>query len=129
MAKEKAPKKKKKAKSSRSGGGAQQFLIWHGEKIVAGVVVLVALLFALQGLGYLGPAISWQPDELERIAGEAETAIKASERNANEEGVEFFDHAAYAVQIRNPIRAAPYRTEKQWHPILDPTQRLPSASQ
>ena len=130
----KAPKKKKKAKSSSvsssGGGGAQQFLVWHGEKIAVALVVLIALFIAFQGLGYLGSTpLAWQPEDLEKTAGEADAAIRASVRDAKEEGIVFFDHARFAEQIRRPIRVEPYRTsEHQWRPIIDPTQRTGAGS-
>ena len=105
--------KKKKAGGS-SGGGAQQFLIWHGEKIAVGVMVVVALWFAMQGLGY--QTLTWQPNALEEDASAADTAIKGSTRTAAEEGVEFSEpnHAKFAQQIRNPIPTEPYRIPALW---------------
>jgi len=110
-------KTKKKKKSGGSGdGGVQQFLIWHGEKIVVGGVVVVALWFAMQGLGY--QTLSWQPNVLEENANRAETAIRNSERSAEDEEIEIFDFAEFAEQIRNPIPTGPYRnpTTALWYP-------------
>ena len=114
-------KAKKKKKSGGSGNGAaQQFLLWHGEKIAVGVVVVVALWFALQGLGY--QTVPWQPSALEEYATQAETAIRNSTRTAEEEGVEFFDHADFAQQIRDRIPTDPYRNVRSdqqyilWNP-------------
>jgi len=106
---------KKKKSGGGSGGGAQQFLVWHGEKIVAGIVVVVALWFALQGLGY--QTLTWQPNALEEDASAAETAIRNSTRSAEEEAVEFPDpdHATFAQQIRDPIPTEPYRAETLWN--------------
>jgi len=113
--KEKPTKKKKKSAGS-SGGGAQQFLIWHGEKIAVGIVVVVALWFAMQGLGY--QTLSWQPNALEEEATAADNAIRASTRDAEDEEIEIFDFAELAEQIRNPIPTGPYRNPAAalWYP-------------
>lgn len=104
-----------------SGGGAQQFLVWHGEKIVVGIIAVVALWFAMQGLGY--QTLSWQPNELEDVAGRAEQGIRASTRSAEDEEIAFFDYEAYAEQIREPLSATHYRTNSVWNPVLNPSQR------
>ena len=71
---------------TRGGDNAiQQFLLWHGEKIIVGIIVVVALWFALKGLGY--QTLSWQPSELERVANEAETAIRNNTRTAEDEEI------------------------------------------
>ena len=106
---------KKKKSGGSSGGGAQLFFVWHGEKIVAGIVVVVALWFAMQGLSY--QTLTWQPNALEEDASAAETAIRNSTRTAEEEEVAFPDpdHATFARQIRNPIPTEPYRAETLWN--------------
>ncbi|MCL2710903.1 MAG: hypothetical protein FWE95_08485 [Planctomycetaceae bacterium] len=115
-------KKKKKKSSGSSGGGAQQFLLLHGEKIAVGVVIVVALWFAVQGLGY--QTLTWQPSALEEDASAAETAIRNSTRTAEDEGIEFFDHAAFAEQIKAPISGTPYRNPASalWNPSPVPVQ-------
>jgi hypothetical protein len=114
----KSPKKTKKKSSGHSGGGgAQQFLIWHGEKIAVGIVVVIALWFAAQGLGR--QSLSWRPEELEEVATAAEKAIKESTRSAEDEEIKLFDYAAYAEQIKEPIPAEPYRTQN-WNPAFGP---------
>ena len=110
-----------KKKSESSGGGAQQFLVWHGEKIVVGIVAVIALWFAVQGLvGY--QTLSWQPNALEEDATAADTAIKASTRTAEAEGIELpeLDHKTFAAQIREQIKPEIYRNpnEALWHPIM-----------
>jgi len=108
----------KKKKSESSGGGAKQFLVWHGEKIIVGIVVVIALWFAIQGLGY--PTLSWQPSALEEDATAADTAIRASTRTAEDEGIELPvpDHKTFAAQIREPIRPDVYCNpgESLWLP-------------
>lgn len=112
--KEKSTKKKKSG--GGSGGGAQQFLVWHGEKIAVGLVVVVALWFAVQGLGY--QKLSWPSDALEKESAAAEAAIKESTRTAKDEGIEFFDHAKFADQIKAPISVAPYRGTAVWNSAM-----------
>ena len=105
----------KSTKTNKSGvGGVQQFLIWHGEKIVVGVIAVVALWFAIQGLGY--QTLTWQPSALEVDATDADTAIKGNTRTATDEGIETFDFATFATQIRTPISASPYRSGALWMP-------------
>ena len=120
----KSKSSKKKANVGNSASGAQNFIVWHGEKIVVGIVVVVALWFALQGLGY--HALSWQPSELEKASTDAENGIRNSTRGAADEEIEIFDYAAYAEQIKEPISAAPYRTESSWSPVIHNFSR-PSA--
>ena len=113
-------KSTKKKKSSGSGGGAQQFLVWHGEKFVVALVVVIALWFSMQGLSYLGQTISWQPSELETSASDAEQTIRASTRTAEDEEITLFDYAAYAEQIKSSVSAEPYRASAVWNPMVDP---------
>ena len=106
-------------KSPVSRGGAnefQQFFLWHGEKILVGIFVVVALLFALKGLGY--QTLSWQPDALKDISTAAEEAIRKNTWAAENEGVEIFDYATYAEQMKEPTPAKPYRSESAWLPPL-----------
>ena len=113
----KQAKAKKKSKESSGGGGAQQFLIWHGEKIVVALVAVVALWFATQGLGY--QTLKWQPEELEKASGEAKTAIEASTWSAEQEfkgEIKITNFEEFAQQIKQPIPASPYST-KNWIPI------------
>jgi len=108
---------KKMNKMTRGGDNAiQQFLLWHGEKIIVGIIVVVALWFALKGLGY--QTLSWQPSELERVANEAETAIRNNTRTAEDEDIQIFDYMTFASHIRVPILAIPYRSESAWMPTL-----------
>ena len=100
-------------KTSEGSGGVQQFLVWHGEKIIVGILVVVALWFAMQGLGYR--SLTWQPNALEDDASATETAIRNSTRTAEDEAIERFDHAAFAAQIRSPILTEPYRCPAVWN--------------
>ena len=106
-------------KSQVSSGGAgtfQQFVLWHGEKILVGIVIVVALWFALKGFGY--QTLSWQPSALEEASTTAERAIRENTWKAENEGVQIFDYEAYAKQIRESTPATPYRSESPWLPAL-----------
>ena len=91
-----------------SGGAFQQFVLWHGEKIVVGIVVVVALWFALKGFGY--QTLSWQPSALEEVSAAAEKAIKENTWMAENEGIQIFDYATYAGQMKETTPALPYRS-------------------
>jgi len=114
----KSSKGKKRGLGS-SPGVAQQFLVWHGEKIVVGFVAVAAIWFALQGLGY--PTLSWQPDELERWATDAEADIKRNVRSAAEEmesaNTKISDYTVRAEQIKTPVPSEPYRLMQRWDPL------------
>jgi len=121
--------KKTKKKSTGSGGGAKEFLILHCEKIGVGVVAVVALYFAIMGLGYMGTQqVNWQPSELVENANAIRTSINASTRTVTDEVNidELVDHAATAEQIREPISAAPYRFVVPWN--FAPASSQPSTS-
>ena len=111
----------KSSKREKSGGGVQQFLVWHGEKIIVGIVVVVALVFVWQGLGY--KTLSWQPNELETTADAARKAIEENTRIPKDEGVDVFDFSTYAEQIKERIPTDPYRSSALWNP-----SPIPSAS-
>ena len=117
---------KSKKKSKQHGGGveqAQQFLIWHGEKIVTGIFLVVAVWFVLGALGH--QTVSWVPNELVTMANETRNGIDESTRNAEDEGIKVSDHASHAEQIREPIRADGYSRISPWHP---PFGNIPSAA-
>ena len=107
-------------KKRGSGGGAQQFLVWHGEKIAVAAVIVVALWFSMKGMDYAGQTVSWRPSDLEENANEAEQTIRASERKAKDEEIIPFDYAEYAEQIERPISADPYRAGAVWNPVISP---------
>ena len=109
---------KKKLSPGNIGGEAKQFLVWHGEKFVVAVIVVVALWLAMQGLGY--QSLSWQPSELGQIAAEAEQGIRASTRTAGDEDLTFFDYAEHAEQIKKTIEVDLYSHPSEWNPPLEP---------
>jgi len=96
-----------------------RFLLRHGEKFVAGAVVIAALWFALQVRNY--QPLSWQPDDLEEIAESTEQTIQNNQL-AHEEYSDkrVFDYAAHAAQIRENIAHAPYRYDSEWRPAIHP---------
>ncbi|MCL2006006.1 MAG: hypothetical protein FWG73_07545 [Planctomycetaceae bacterium] len=111
-----ASKSTKKKKTKSGGGGVQHFFVWHGEKIAVAAVVIVTIGLVMHGLGFFGQAVPWQPDDLERVATDAETAIRNSGRSAEDEGVEMFDFAAHAEHIKELVPTAPYRVMSPWNP-------------
>ena len=112
--------KKKKNQGSSGGGDIQQFFLWHGEKIVVAIIAVLALWFAIQGIGY--QALSWQPSELEGVADTTKREIDNSTRSPEDEGVKQFDYAAHAEQIKKPVSADPYRNPlgSAWNPPFEP---------
>ena len=109
------PSKSKKNSRGNSLGEMQQFFIWHGEKILVCVVVVLALWFALKGLDYT--SLPWQPSELETIADGARRTIESSTFTSEDVGAKQLDYySTLAEQIRLPIRAEYYRNVSQWHP-------------
>ena len=113
-------------KKSKGGGGNsfQELFVWHGEKVVVGIIVVVAVVIALQGLGY--QTLPWQPNTLEEASRTAEEGIRNNTRTAEEEGVAIFDYAEFAEQIKEPIPADPYRTTTPWYPALSVPARPPA---
>ena len=109
-------KKKKKKKSKGNSGGAQQFLVWHGEKVAMGIVAVIALWLAFQGISYMGQKMTWPPSDLENASREAREAIERSTRTVEDEDLKIIDYAAYAEQIKEPIPAEPYGVKAQWKP-------------
>ena len=117
---------KKKSKGKGSSGGAQQFLIWHGEKIVVGIIGALALLFAVQGLGYFVQKAPVKPDVLIADSGKAEADIRKGTRTAKDEEIDVFEYDKYAEQIKQPISVEPYSTGAVWKPNIGPRQRSSS---
>ena len=112
--------KKKKSQGSSGGGEVQQFFLWHGEKIVLPLIAVIALWFAVQGLGY--QALLWQPSDLEGVADTAKREIDNSTRSAEDENLKNFDYAAHAEQIKKPVPGVPYRNPpgSEWNPPFEP---------
>ena len=108
----------KKRNKGGSGGGAQQFLVWNGEKFIVVAVVVAALWFAMQGVGY--QALTWQPNELGTAADETRRSIEGSTRSAQDEDLRIFDYAEYAEFIKSPIPAEPYFHTTKWDPPYKP---------
>jgi len=96
----------------------RRFLVRHGEKIAAGLFVIVAVGLALQVRNY--QPLSWQPKELEELTDMTETIIADNEQTAELEAITVFDYAAFANQMREKIPAEPYRCDTAWSPVLYP---------
>ena len=109
------PSKNKKNARGNSFGEMKQFFIWHGEKILVCVVIVLALWVALKGLDY--KPLSWQPSELETNADGAKRTIESSTFTSGDVGTKQPSYySALAEQIRLPISAEHYRNVSQWHP-------------
>jgi hypothetical protein len=122
----KMSKSTKKKRSQGSGGGdVQQFFLWHSEKIVLPIIAVLALWFAVQGLGY--QALLWQPSELEGVADTTKRDIDNSARSAEDEDLKNFDYAAHAEQIKKPVPGTPYRNPpgSEWNPPFEPINFQP----
>jgi len=99
------------------GKAALRFFARHGEKFVAGAVVVAALWLGLQVRNY--QPLSWQPHDLEEIANSTEETInnnKFAQEDYSE--IKVFNYAAYAEQIRERIPFAPYHSDTEWHPAI-----------
>lgn len=112
-------------KQDERGGVAavRRFLIRHGEKCAAGVLIATAIGLALQAALQYQP-LPWQPDELETLADNTENTIKNSERSIADENIKLFDYATYAEQIKEPILSEPYRNDVEWNLALLPSPQL-----
>jgi hypothetical protein len=95
-----------------------QFLILHVEKIVLAIAVPLAIFIAYQGTKY--KPLSWQPEELSKVADNATNTIKTSERKAVDEGVSIITYDVKATWIKAKINSEYYRTDTMWLPSLFP---------
>ena len=109
-------KSTKKKKNKGGGAGSQQFLLWHGEKIAVGVVIVLALWIAGQGFQFLGKPFTWTPDELETFAKNAKTEILKERKAIDEEGVGEANYATLAEQIKEPVKYGLYQAGTWWNP-------------
>jgi len=115
----KLPTNPKKKKGKNSGGALMlRFLFLHGEKMVAGVLVVAAIGLALKTWNYT--TLSWQPNELVDLANNTETAIKEGAFSIVGDDVKLFDYAGHATQIREQIPSMPYRGHAEWNPVIYP---------
>ena len=112
----KSPKSSKK-KRKKSDGVARflQFLVRHGEKLVAGALIVAAVWIALQALQH--QPLPWQPETLEELADNTRDVIKATDKEIEIE-IDFFDYSRYAEQIRERIPSEPYRADAEWFPLI-----------
>jgi len=95
-----------------------RFLARHGEKIIAGGVIVAALWIALQTRFY--QPLPWPPDELEQLADDTEDSINKNTYSIAEEKVKVFDFVTYAEQIKTQIPTEPYRYHAEWNPAIHP---------
>jgi len=117
----KSSKPKRAGDKWRGAKALLWFLCRHGEKIVAAVVVLLALGIAKQGLDYR--PLSWQPYTLVELAESTEKTIKSNTYTFSDTGLKIFDYATYAEQIKERIPLDPYHSEITWKPILHPDRQ------
>ena len=119
----KLPKRTKKRRYSISGVQLRQFFVrhglQHGEKAVAGLLILAAIGLALRAFYY--QSLPWQPEELTTLADNTEKAIKANEHFETDIQETLFDYARYAGHIRTQVPFAPYQSGAEWYPILLPS--------
>ena len=123
----KQPKSIQPKRNKDKGKGVEpllRFFVRHGEKIIAGIIVIAALWIALQGRGY--HSLSWQANELEELVNRTEKTIKDGHYTLADEKINFFDYATYAKQIKEQIPSEPYRNEAAWNPVLHPEPPLRS---
>jgi len=96
-----------------------RLFVRHGEKFVAGIVLVAAVWIALQTQNF--QPLSWKPDELSRLAEETETTIKNNASEIVGEKINIFDYATFAEQIQLRIPLEPYRSDAEWRPALQPS--------
>ena len=114
----KAPTNSKRKKKNIAIALMLRFLVRHGEKMIAGMLVLVAIGIALKTRNYT--ALPWKPDELVDLADNTETAIKEGTFSVVGGEVNIFNYAGHAVQIREQIPSEPYRNDAEWKPVIHP---------
>ena len=109
-----------KQKGDENGGVALalRFLVWHGEKVLVGIVIATAAWIALRAWEH--QPLAWQAADMERLAEEIEETIRNSPPDLIDGDITKFDYAAYAEQIRINIPSEPYRTDAVWRPVIHP---------
>jgi hypothetical protein len=122
-------------KSSKKNKGfsieeAKQFLLWHGEKVVVGIIAVVAVWLALSGMGKLGlRPFAWRPSDLTSQASSIRGDIESSQYVVPEEKMKIIDYAILADQIKKPINELPYRNVSHWEPPYGAAPRIPPPGQ
>jgi hypothetical protein len=105
------PKRKK-------GFDIKNFFVKHAEKVIVVLLIPVACYIGYQGTLY--EPLKWQPDELRKIADEADKHIKESVRKAVDEEVIIRPYDTVAGWIKVGVKPDLYKTETQWIPSLFP---------
>ncbi|HBT78021.1 MAG TPA: hypothetical protein DEB39_14110, partial [Planctomycetaceae bacterium] len=100
----------------------KQFFIRHGEKILLGLIVPLAIWIALWGTKF--EPLSWLPEDLTKSANDARSRVDNNERTATQEGVSVFRYDILARQIKTPVDPRYYQTRTVWNPSVFP-ERLP----
>ena len=95
-----------------------RFLARHGEKFVAGGILIAAVWIALQVRNH--QSLSWQAGELEQLAAGIEETITKIDPILEERELRSFNYSAYAEQIRETIPSVPYRSDIEWFPSILP---------
>ena len=94
------------------------FFVNHVEKVVLALVIPLAFLIAMQGTKF--PRLSWEPEDLNKVAKAADENVKASKRGAADEGVVVTQYDVKAEWIKAKIHLDLYRTNVKWMPSLFP---------
>ncbi len=115
--KEKQPKQKKQA-------SGDNFLLLHGEKILFGALVLLALWLMTRGSG-LTP-FTLTPDQVKDSASRAENTIRQSkvEPKDVDKDLNIYNYLGYASLIKSSLRADAYETNNRWEQSLFPEKIL-----
>ncbi|MDR1480032.1 MAG: hypothetical protein LBJ00_13940 [Planctomycetaceae bacterium] len=109
-----------KAKSKKKKTfDVKQFLILHGEKLVVGLLVLVAFFFIYLGVTSYKP-LSWQPAKLDTVSQDTRNFIDANTRTATDEAIAVFHYDKYAEWIKFGVQLKLYETPTVWLPLLFP---------
>ena len=115
----KLPKKiKQNQNESGNIAAVRRFFVRHGEKVIAGLIVITAVWIACRAWEH--QPLSWQPADMERLANEIEETIKNNPPTLPDSEIQIFDYAAYAEQIRVQISSEFYSADAAWLPVLNP---------
>ena len=103
------------------GGGIPlllRFFVRHGEKVIAGILIIAAVGFALPVRNH--QPLTWTPDDLVEMANTTENIIENNNLTFEDNDIKFFDFATFATQMRERVPIEPYRSNTEWYPVLHP---------